>query len=125
MAVAIDARAADQVASTGDFGRVNIHGLSQSLHRLNRAGESAGILPMFMGLDARFYKSAKKNAIRAASLTVVAVIVGVRCWASTSLSFGISTASLQVSGGLLILLMALNMLNAQPGGARTTLEEAR
>ena len=37
--------------------------------------------------------------------------------------FGISTASLQVSGGLLILLMSLSMLNAQPSGAKTTAEE--
>ena len=57
-------------------------------------------------------------------MTVVAVIVVCALLGEHIIKFfGISTASLQVSGGLLILLMALNMLNAQPGGARTTLEE--
>ena len=83
-----------------------------------------GILPMFISLTHDFTKAQKKNAIRAASLTVVAVIVVCALLGEHIIKFfGISTASLQVSGGLLILLMALNMLNAQPGGARTTLEE--
>lgn len=83
-----------------------------------------GILPMFISLTHDFTKVQKKNAIRAASLTVVAVIVVCALLGEHIIKFfGISTASLQVSGGLLILLMALNMLNAQPGGARTTLEE--
>lgn len=83
-----------------------------------------GVLPMFISLTHDFTKAQKKNAIRAASLTVVAVIVVCALLGEHIIKFfGISTASLQVSGGLLILLMALNMLNAQPGGARTTLEE--
>ena len=83
-----------------------------------------GVLPMFISLTHDFTQVQKKNAIRAASLTVVAVIVVCALLGEHIIKFfGISTASLQVSGGLLILLMALNMLNAQPGGARTTLEE--
>ena len=83
-----------------------------------------GVLPMFISLTHDFTKAQKKNAIRAASLTVVAVIVVCALLGEHIIKFfGISTASLQVSGGLLILLMALNMLNAQPGGARTTMEE--
>ena len=83
-----------------------------------------GILPMFISLTHDFTTVQTKNAIRAASLTVVAVIVVCALLGEHIIKFfGISTASLQVSGGLLILLMALNMLNAQPGGARTTLEE--
>ena len=83
-----------------------------------------GVLPMFISLTHDFTKAQKNNAIRAASLTVVAVIVVCALLGEHIIKFfGISTASLQVSGGLLILLMALNMLNAQPGGARTTLEE--
>lgn len=83
-----------------------------------------GVLPMFISLTHDFTKAQKKNAIRAASLTVVAVIVVCALLGEHIIKFfGISTASLQVSGGLLILLMALNMLNAQAGGARTTMEE--
>lgn len=83
-----------------------------------------GVLPMFISLTSDFTKAQKQNAIRAAALTVVAVIVVCALLGEQIIRFfGISTASLQVSGGLLILLMALNMLNAQPGGTRTTLEE--
>ena len=83
-----------------------------------------GILPMFISLTHDFTKVQKKNAIRAASLTVVAVIVVCALLGEHIIKFfGISTASLQVAGGLLILLMSLSMLNAQPSGAKTTAEE--
>lgn len=83
-----------------------------------------GVLPMFISLTRDFTEEQKQNAIRTAALTVVTVIVVCALLGEHIIQFfGISTASLQVSGGLLILLMALNMLNAQPGGARTTLEE--
>ena len=83
-----------------------------------------GVLPMFISLTRDFTEEQRQNAIRTAALTVVTVIVVCALLGEHIIRFfGISTASLQVSGGLLILLMALNMLNAQPGGARTTLEE--
>ena len=83
-----------------------------------------GVLPMFISLTRDFTEAQRQNAIRTAALTVVTVIVVCALLGEHIIRFfGISTASLQVSGGLLILLMALNMLNAQPGGARTTLEE--
>ncbi len=83
-----------------------------------------GVLPMFISLTRDFTEVQRQNAIRTAALTVVTVIVVCALLGEHIIQFfGISTASLQVSGGLLILLMALNMLNAQPGGARTTLEE--
>ena len=83
-----------------------------------------GVLPMFISLTHDFSAQQKQRAIRTAALTVVAVVaVSALLGQNIIRFFGISTASLQVSGGLLILLMALNMLNAQPGGARTTLEE--
>lgn len=37
--------------------------------------------------------------------------------------FGISMGSLEVGGGIIMLLMAINMLNAQMGSARSTPEE--
>ncbi|MES2529950.1 MAG: MarC family protein, partial [Pseudomonadota bacterium] len=39
--------------------------------------------------------------------------------------FGITIASFQVGGGLLLLISALNMLNAQPAEAKTNSEEIR
>ena len=83
-----------------------------------------GVLPMFISLTHDFSAQQKQRAIRTAALTVVAVVaVSALLGENIIRFFGISTASLQVSGGLLILLMALNMLNAQPGGTKTTDEE--
>ena len=83
-----------------------------------------GVLPMFISLTHGFSGVQKQRAIRTAALTVVAVVVVSAMLGEHIIRFfGISTASLQVSGGLLILLMALNMLNAQPGGTKTTVEE--
>ncbi|GHA71913.1 UPF0056 inner membrane protein [Formosimonas limnophila] len=83
-----------------------------------------GVLPMFISLTQGHTRKEKQRTIRAAALTVVAVIsICVLLGEQIIEFFGISTASLQVAGGLLILLMSLAMLNAQMGGARTTAEE--
>ena len=83
-----------------------------------------GVLPMFISLTQDFSAVQKQRAIRTAAFTVVAVISTCALLGEQIIKFfGISTASLQVAGGLLILLMALNMLNAKMGGARTTDEE--
>ena len=83
-----------------------------------------GVLPMFISLTQDFTPAQKQRAIRTAALTV-ALVIGTCALLGEQIIkfFGISTASLQVSGGLLILLMSLSMLNAQPSGAKTTAEE--
>jgi multiple antibiotic resistance protein len=83
-----------------------------------------GVLPMFISLTQGHTRKEKQRTIRAAALTVIAVISICALLGEQIIKFfGISTASLQVAGGLLILLMSLSMLNAQMGGARTTAEE--
>ena len=83
-----------------------------------------GVLPMFISLTQDFTPAQKQRAIRTAAFTVVAVItISALLGEQIIKFFGISTASLQVAGGLLILLMSLSMLNAQPSGAKTTAEE--
>lgn len=83
-----------------------------------------GVLPMFISLTQDFTPVQKQRAIRTAAFTVVAVISTCALLGEQIIKFfGISTASLQVAGGLLILLMSLSMLNAQPSGAKTTAEE--
>ena len=83
-----------------------------------------GVLPMFISLTQDFTPAQKQRAIRTAAFTVVAVITTCALLGEQIIKFfGISTASLQVGGGLLILLMSLSMLNAQPSGAKTTAEE--
>ena len=83
-----------------------------------------GVLPMYISLTQGHTAKENQRTIRAAALTVVAVVTVCTLLGEKIIAFfGISTASLQVAGGLLILLMSLNMLNAQMGGARTTVEE--
>jgi multiple antibiotic resistance protein len=83
-----------------------------------------GVLPMFISLTQDFNAEQKQRAIRTAALTVIAVITISALIGEQIIDFfGISTASLQVAGGLLILLMSLSMLNAQPSSAKTTDEE--
>ena len=83
-----------------------------------------GVLPMFISLTQDFSAVQKQRAIRTAAFTEVAVISTCALLGEQIIKFfGISTASLQVAGGLLILLMSLSMLNAQPSGAKTTAEE--
>lgn len=72
-----------------------------------------GVLPMFISLTQDFTPAQKQRAIRTAAFTVVAVISTCALLGEQIIKFfGISTASLQVAGGLLILLMSLSMLNA-------------
>ena len=83
-----------------------------------------GVLPMFISLTQDFTPAQKQRAIRTAAFTV-ALVIGTCALLGEQIIkfFGISTASLQVAGGVLILLMSLSMLNAQPSGAKTTAEE--
>lgn len=83
-----------------------------------------GVLPMFISLTQGYTLKEKRRTIRITAFTVISVVTVCTLLGEQIIAFfGISTASLQVAGGLLILLMALNMLNAKMGGARTTDEE--
>ncbi|NMG37136.1 NAAT family transporter [Azoarcus sp. TTM-91] len=67
----------------------------------------------------------RRNTGRHAAITV-AVVLTVSALAGEAVLgfFGIRLPEFQVGGGILILLMALSMLNARPGPARHTAEEA-
>lgn len=83
-----------------------------------------GVLPLFISLTHGHSAAEKQHTIRVVSLTVISVVSVCTLFGEQIIVFfGISTASLQVAGGLLILLMSLSMLNAQMGGSRTTEEE--
>ena len=80
-----------------------------------------GVLPMFISLTQGYSLKEKRRTIRITAFTVISVVTVCALLGEQIIAFfGISTASLQVAGGLL---MALNMLNAKMGGARTTDEE--
>src|SRR6185295_6473766 len=80
-----------------------------------------GVLPFFIHFTEGFSREQRRRTIRDASISafcVVAVsaIAGLRIIEF----FGISLASFQVGGGMLLLLSSLQMLNAQPAESRTS-----
>jgi multiple antibiotic resistance protein len=83
-----------------------------------------GAIPFFLSLTTDMSSSEKAGTIRIASISVFCVI-GVTALLGQQIIafFGISVGSLQVGGGIIMLLMAINMLNAQVGNTRSTPEE--
>jgi multiple antibiotic resistance protein len=83
-------------------------------------------VPIFLGATVSSGKSARQRLANAVTLTVFAVLAGAAVFGEGLLKFlGASLPAFQVGGGLVLLLMALAMLNAQAGGMRQSSEEAK
>jgi multiple antibiotic resistance protein len=83
-------------------------------------------VPVFITLTANQTPQERAHTIRIAAISVAIVIAASALLGKLVLGFfSISVASLQVGGGLIVLLMALSMLNGQMGAARSTPEEAQ
>jgi multiple antibiotic resistance protein len=83
-----------------------------------------GAIPFFLSLTAQQSDLEKRNTIRIASVSVFCVIAVTALLGQQIIAFfGISVGSLEVGGGIIMLLMAINMLNAQIGNTRSTPEE--
>ena len=82
------------------------------------------IVPFFIHYTQDFNRAQRKHTIWMASFSTFVVIATCALMGLNSLTFfGISLASFQVGGGLLLLTAALSMLNAQPAEAKTNEEE--
>ena len=81
-------------------------------------------LPFLIHYTHGFSDLQRKKTIRTTSITVLVVLA---CCALLGLRilqfFGISLASFQVGGGLLLMMSSLNMINAQPAEAKTSVSE--
>ena len=76
-------------------------------------------VPIFLSVTAERDRQARKRLAGAVTLTVFAVLAGAALSGEALLKFlGASLPAFQVGGGLVLLLMALAMLNAQAGGMR-------
>ena len=83
-----------------------------------------GAIPFFMSLTANQSDAERRRTIRIAAISVFCVITVTTLLGQQIISFfGISVGSLEVGGGIIMLLMAINMLNAQIGNSRSTPEE--
>lgn len=83
-----------------------------------------GAVPFFLSLTSAQSDAERRHTIRIASISVFCVIAVTTLLGQQIISFfGISVGSLEVGGGIIMLLMAINMLNAQIGNTRATAEE--
>ena len=84
------------------------------------------IVPFFIHYTQGFTEGQRRRTVMVASFSAF-VVIGVSALLGLQLLgfFGISIASFQVGGGLLLLMSSLSMLNAQPAEHKTTTEEIR
>lgn len=83
-----------------------------------------GAIPAFIGLTEGQSARERRQTVRTATLATFCVIAVSAVGGQYLLSiFGISIASLQVGGGVLLFLVAVSMFNAQPAPSRATPEE--
>ena len=85
-----------------------------------------GAIPLFLGFTEGMDTSARRRTGRSAALAVAIVLV-VSVWFGQDILelFGVRIASFQIGGGILALLMAIDMLQARLSPAKQTREEAR
>ena len=78
-----------------------------------------GVIPFFIHFTQGFDRVQRQRTARVAAIAAC-VVIGVSALAGLKIIefFGISLASFQVGGGLLLLMSALQMLNAQPAESR-------
>lgn len=83
-----------------------------------------GAIPFFISMT-EHHSTKERRRIAASVAFTVCVVIAVSALIGRDVInfFGISIASLQVGGGLVVLLMALGMVRAETGGARNTPEE--
>ena len=82
------------------------------------------IIPFFIHYTQHFTQEQRRNTVRISSIsTFVVIAVSALLGLHILEFFGISLASFQVGGGMLLLISAMNMLNAQPAEAKTTTHE--
>jgi multiple antibiotic resistance protein len=81
-------------------------------------------VPIFLALTAERSEAERRSLVRVVSITVFAVLAASALIGEQLLLFiGASLAAFRVGGGLVLLLMALAMLNAQAGGVRQSADE--
>jgi multiple antibiotic resistance protein len=82
-------------------------------------------IPIFLSVAAARAPGSRRRLVHAVTITVFAVLAGAAIFGEALLRvIGTSLPAFQAGGGLVLLLMALAMLNAQAGGVRQSKEEA-
>jgi multiple antibiotic resistance protein len=83
-------------------------------------------VPIFLALTASRSEKERTRLVNAVAVTVLLVLAGAGLFGEQLLMLvGASLPAFRVGGGLVLLLMALAMLNAQAGGVRQSQDEAK
>jgi multiple antibiotic resistance protein len=83
-----------------------------------------GAVPLFISLTPNYSQRERKAVAKTAAIAVAVVIGLFALTGERLLSFlGISLGSFQVGGGLLVMLIAIALMNAQPAPTKNTAEE--
>ena len=81
-------------------------------------------VPMFLSITSRFSpEQRRKTATRAAIATWATLCIFAAAGGVIFRMFGISLGAFKIAGGLMLLLMAVDMMRAQPSPTRSTSEE--
>lgn len=100
--------------------------LAKSALALFAIVDPVGTIPLFLAATHGFADAQRKLAARVAAVTVFSVLAAFTLLGEPMLVFfGIRLASFTVAGGLLLLLLALSMVQAQISPQRQTPEEAK
>lgn len=84
------------------------------------------IVPFFIHYTQDYSDAQRKRTVRMSAFSAFVVIAVSALIGLQLLSFfGISIASFQVGGGLLLLMSSISMLNAQPAESKTNVDELR
>src|SRR5690606_7639282 len=83
-----------------------------------------GLVPIYLAMT-RSYSADQRRVAAIRASFVMAVTLGLFALTGTALLnfFGISLAAFRIAGGVLLLLLAIDMIRAQPSRQRTTPEE--
>ncbi len=82
-------------------------------------------VPIFLGMTVSRTEPERRALANVVTFTVAAVLVGAALFGAALLRWtGTGLPAFRVGGGLVLLLMALAMLNAQAGGVRQSRDEA-
>ena len=85
-----------------------------------------GVIPVFVGMTQEMPVSERRRVASTTAIAVFILLIISSVFGEGFLHvFGISIASFRVGGGILILLIAISMLNAQHPGSKHSPEEAQ
>jgi multiple antibiotic resistance protein len=102
----------------------DLNGFLKQLLTLFVIVDPIGTIPLFLSLTAAHARSERNRIAGRAAVGVVLILLGSAVMGrAVLLLFNISVASFRVGGGIFILLMAIDMVNAQPNRSRGTPEE--